>query len=44
MGDLTLNRFEYRRFIVALRDSLIKDVSCVDRTFTSTNWFYLLVR
>jgi FkbM family methyltransferase len=36
-GDLTLNRFEYRRFIVALRDSLIKDVSCVDRTFTSTN-------
>jgi FkbM family methyltransferase len=36
-GDLILNRFEYRRFIVALRDSLISNVSCIDRTFTSTN-------
>jgi len=40
-GILNLNRFEYRRFIVALRDSLIKDISCIDKTFTAANGFTL---
>ena len=40
-GILNLNRFGYRRFIVALRDSLIKDVSCIDKTFTTVNGFIL---
>jgi len=36
-GVLNLNRFSYKRFIVALRDSLIRDFDCIDKTFTTAN-------
>lgn len=40
-GVLNLNRFEVKRILVALRDSLIKDISCIDKTFTTVNGFTL---
>ena len=36
-GVLDLNRFEYKRFIVVLRDSLVRDINCINKTFTSVN-------
>ena len=36
-GVLNLNRFSYKRFIVALRDSLIRDFDCIGKTFTTAN-------
>ena len=36
-GMLNLNRFEFKRILIALRDSLINSIDCNSRTFTAIN-------
>ena len=36
-GMLNLNRFEFKRILAALRDSIINDIDCNNKTFTAIN-------